>query len=157
MSYNGSKQLSSVSDNALPGRSVGYTYDGAGNLSAFNDPLGNVTTFAYTAAGDVGPPGLLKQIFYPSSAGLPFVTNTYDSLGRVAAQENAIGGVWNYFLAGYRSEENDPYGTQSSPHWRIVTRPVVVEPTGLRIDSLGRDAVRRLSWRQLRPDASALG
>ncbi len=106
LGYNGSKQLTSVSDNSSPARSVNYTYDDVGNLASFRDPLGNPTAFAYAA------PGLLSQVFYPSNPTTPFVTNVYDSLGRVATQTNANGATWNYFFAGYRSEEDDPYGTQ---------------------------------------------
>ena len=63
-------------------------------------------------------PALLTRIFYPSlPTGVPFVTNTYDTLGRVASQANAnnVSGnntTWNYYFAGYRSEEDDAYGTQ---------------------------------------------
>ncbi len=49
---------------------------------------------------------------YPANPTSAAVTNNYDSLGRVATQINANGAVWNYFFAGYRSEEEDPYGTQ---------------------------------------------
>ena len=46
----------------------------------------------------------------PSLQGSPFVTNTYDTLGRIATQANANGAQWDYFFAGYRSEEDDPFG-----------------------------------------------
>jgi YD repeat-containing protein len=116
LNYNDATQLTSVSDTG--GRSVAYAYDSAGNLSTFTDPLGNTTTFSYTPPGGTLTPGLLTQIFYPSQpAGIAFVTNTYDSLGRVASQANAnnVPGnntTWNYYFAGYRSEEDDAYGTQ---------------------------------------------
>lgn len=106
LTYNGAKQLTAVNDNSSPSRSVGYTYDGAGNLASFSDPLGNATTFAYAS------PGLLTQVFYPSNPGSPFVSNTYDTVGRVQTQTSANGATWNYYFAGYRSEEDDPYGTQ---------------------------------------------
>jgi RHS repeat-associated protein len=106
LTYDGSNKLSAVSDET--GRSVSYTFDSPGNLSAFTDPLGNSTTYTY----DPSVSGLLTQIFNPSFPSVPSVTNTYDTLGRVSAQTNANGATWNYFFAGYRSEENDPYGTQ---------------------------------------------
>ena len=117
LNYNGSSQLTSVSDNASPARTVAFGYDGSGDLISFTDPIGNVTTFSYTPPGAPLTPGLLTQIFYPSNPGTAFVTNTYDSLGRVASQTNANNApgnntTWNYYFAGYRSEENDPYGTQ---------------------------------------------
>jgi YD repeat-containing protein len=111
LSYNTSQQLTSVTDNSTPARSVAYAYDGAGNLVSFTDPLGNTMTFAYTPTGGSTPANLVAQIFYPSS-GAAFVTNTYDTLGRVAAQANANGATWTYFFAGYRSEEDNPYGTR---------------------------------------------
>lgn len=111
LGYNDAKQLTAVADNAWPPRSVNYTYDAAGNLASFADPLGNTTTFAYTQGGGGAPKDLLMQIFYPSGP-TPFATNVYDSLGRVAFQTNANGATWNYFFAGYRSEEVDPYGTR---------------------------------------------
>jgi YD repeat-containing protein len=113
LAYNGSRQLTSVADNTTPARSVSYTYDSGGNLASFADPLGNTTTFAYTPAGGTSPANLLAQIFYPSSA-TPFVSNGYDTLGRVATQTNANGASWSYFFAGYRSEEDDAYGTRHS-------------------------------------------
>ncbi|MBI2739224.1 MAG: RHS repeat-associated core domain-containing protein [Rhodospirillales bacterium] len=111
LSYNAAKQLTSVSDNAGPPRNVTFAYDTEGNLSSSTDPLGNATTYAYTSADGGAPRGLLSQVFYPSSP-VPFVTNIYDSLGRVAGQTNASGNTWTYFFAGYRSEEDDPVGTQ---------------------------------------------
>ena len=112
LAYNGSQQLAAVSDNASPLRTVNYGYDSKGNLVSFTDPLGNTTQFTYTPTGGGFPAGLLSQIFYPSNPTLPFVTTAYDSLGRVTAQTNANGSTWNYFFAGYRSEEDDSYGTQ---------------------------------------------
>ena len=91
-------------------------FDAAGNLASFSDPLGNTTGYAYAAPNGVLTAGLLSQIFYPSQPNA-FVTNTYDTLGRVASQANAnnVPGTntsWNYYFAGYRSEEDDAYGVQ---------------------------------------------
>jgi YD repeat-containing protein len=110
LGYNGSNQIASVGDNA--GRSVSYAYDGSGNLGSYSDPTGSRTTFSYLSATGTPTPGLLTSIFYPSLPGSAFVTNTYDTLGRVATQFNANGASWNYFFAGYRSEEVDPFGTR---------------------------------------------
>ena len=110
LAYNGAKQLAAVSDNT--GRSVSYAYDGNGNLASVVDALGFTTTFGYTPAGGPAPAGLLSEIFYPTRPGNAFVTNRYDTLGRVATQTNANGATWSYFFAGYRSEEIDPHGMQ---------------------------------------------
>jgi RHS repeat-associated protein len=113
LGYNASNQLAQVSDNSSPVRSVAYAYDAANssaNLTSFTDPAGKATTFSY----DI--PGRLTQVFYPSFP-TPFVTNTYDTLGRLMTQADANNGpsnntTWQYFLAGYRSEEVDPLGTR---------------------------------------------
>jgi len=110
LAYNAAKQLTAVSDNT--GRSVSYAYDGNGNLASVVDALGFTTTFGYTPAGGAAPTGLLSEIFYPTRPGNAFVSNRYDTLGRVATQTNANGATWSYFFAGYRSEEIDPNGTQ---------------------------------------------
>ena len=52
----------------------------------------------------------MTRILYPSFPSTPAVTNTYDSLDRVVTQTNAVGGTYQYFFAGYRSEEVDPDG-----------------------------------------------
>ncbi|CAN5129292.1 hypothetical protein BH10PSE6_BH10PSE6_20880 [soil metagenome] len=113
LDYNGSGQLASVTDNASPPRSVTYSYDGNGNLASATDPLDQTTTYSYVSIGEGQPPSLLSQLIYPANPTSPAATNIYDSLGRVATQINANGAVWNYYFAGYRSEEEDPYGTQN--------------------------------------------
>jgi hypothetical protein len=80
-----SRQLTSVTDNTTPARSVSYISDSAGNLASLSDPLGNATTYRYTPTGGTAPANLLTQIFDPSFA-TPFVSNIYDTLGRVASQ-----------------------------------------------------------------------
>ena len=96
--------LKQVQDDS--GRSVSYTYDPSGNLIGFTDTLGNLTSYAYAA------PGQLATVVNPSFPSTPFVTNSYDSLGRVMTQTDANGGAWQYFFAGTRSEEVDPKGTR---------------------------------------------
>ena len=110
LAYNGAKQLTSVADDS--GRNVAYAYDANGSLTSFTDTIGNPTTYRYAALSSGQPPALLTQIFYPSFPSTPAVTNVYDTLGRVARQTNANGATWNYFFAGYRSEEDDANGTQ---------------------------------------------
>jgi RHS repeat-associated protein len=96
--------VSQVSDDT--GRGVSFAYDGSGNLVDFVDAAGQTTRYAYDL------PGRLTQIFYPANPATAFVSNSYDLLGRVRTQANANGAAWQYFLAGSRSEENDPFGTQ---------------------------------------------
>ncbi len=94
-----SGRITKVSDGS---RSVGYTYDTAGNLVTYANALAQNTAFKYVA------PGAMSQIFYPSYPTVAFMTNTYDALGRVSSQSNAHGKVYSYYFAGSRSEEVGP-------------------------------------------------
>ena len=100
------------------GRQIGYGYDGGSNLASYTDPLSNQTSFAYDGAGR------LLQIFYPTQPGIPFVTNTYDALGRVSQQQNAEGASSSFYLAGSRSELVDAAGdrhiTYQTPGGRVI-------------------------------------
>ncbi|WP_375784009.1 RHS repeat-associated core domain-containing protein [Bradyrhizobium sp. Pha-3] len=96
--------LSQVSDGN--GRVVSYGYDAASNLSTYTDVLGQRTNYIYDL------PGRLTQIFDPASPGQAIVMNTYDSLGRIQTQASANNPPWQYFFAGTRSEEVDPFGTR---------------------------------------------
>ncbi|MGE0254355.1 MAG: RHS repeat-associated core domain-containing protein [Alphaproteobacteria bacterium] len=112
--YDGNGKLASVAVGSCgsPQRSVSYDYDDDDNLKSFTNAAGETTTFAYTTSGGAATPGLLTQIFYPAAPSTAFVTNTYDTLGRVARQANATGAAWDYFFAGYRSEEVDALGVR---------------------------------------------
>lgn len=101
--YTGSL-LTSVNDGT--GRSVAYTVT-SGNLVSFTDTNSKTTTYNY----DI--PGRLTKIFYPAFPSTAYLTNVYDSLGRIKTQSNAHGQVYTYYLAGSRSEEVDPVGNKS--------------------------------------------
>ncbi|MES2161415.1 MAG: RHS repeat-associated core domain-containing protein [Pseudomonadota bacterium] len=88
------------------GRSVGYGYTD-NDLTTFTDTTLKSTTFKY----DV--PGRLTQFFYPSYPSQAFLTNVYDSLGRVKTQNNAAGKQYSYYFADSRSEEVAPDGGSS--------------------------------------------
>ncbi len=115
LSYSG-PHLAVVTDDT--GRQVSYAYDAGGNLAGYSDPLSNQTVFAYDGAGR------LAQIFYPTQPASPFVTNTYDGLGRVYRQQNANGATSSFYLAGSRSELADPAGdrqiTYQTPGGRVI-------------------------------------
>ncbi len=112
--YDTSNRIVAVADSA--GRVVRYAYDTtngntSGNLVSFTDTLGHVTKYAYDH------PGRLTTITQPSFPTVPLLTNTYDSLDRVAAQADANNSPTNnttytFFFAGYRSEVDDPLGNQ---------------------------------------------
>ncbi|MBZ4417072.1 RHS repeat-associated core domain-containing protein [Myxococcus sp. RHSTA-1-4] len=96
-----SGRLTTVTDGA--GRSVQYTLTGS-NLTGVRNPRLNTTTYSYVQ------PGQVRSIFYPTAPTVAFVTNTYDSLGRVKEQLDANGMLTQYFVAGTRTEEVDPLG-----------------------------------------------
>ncbi|MBK7471421.1 MAG: RHS repeat-associated core domain-containing protein [Betaproteobacteria bacterium] len=117
-------RLINVSDGT---RSVSYTHDApTGNLTGFTDAAGQATTFEYDL------PGRLTRLFYPGNPLVPFVTNNYDSLGRVETQANALAQLYSYYFAGVRSEEVAPDG--SSKAWYLDGFGRVVKA----IDALGR-------------------
>ncbi|MBF0562948.1 MAG: RHS repeat protein, partial [Alphaproteobacteria bacterium] len=103
-SYNGSNQLTGVADGT--GRSVTYLYDASGNLQQATDPAGAATTYAYDPAN----PGRMTQYFKPSFPTIPFLTNSYDALGRVLTQTDAGGNATTLHFAGTRTEVDDALG-----------------------------------------------
>ncbi|OAM51999.1 hypothetical protein A7981_00445 [Methylovorus sp. MM2] len=90
-------------------RTVKYAYDtttgnaNSGTLLKFTDSLVKDTTYQYAA-------GRMTKLFYPSFPFTPAALNTYDTLGRVQTQTNAVGGLYSYYFAGSRSEEVGPNG-----------------------------------------------
>jgi RHS repeat-associated protein len=76
LNYSGAK-LASVTDGT--GRSVQYSLS-SNLLTAIKDPLLNDTTFQYDSNGR------FWKYFLPENPTSPMVTNTYDSLGRIASQ-----------------------------------------------------------------------
>ncbi|MDA9529572.1 hypothetical protein ACM42_14310 [Bradyrhizobium sp. CCBAU 25338] len=107
LSYVGGR-LTAVSDGQ---RSVGYAYSGS-NLASMTDPLGFITSYSYDMSGAYDTAGHLTQVFYPSNPGVPFVTNSYDGLGRVVRQANANNQSWSFYFAGSRSEIVDTLGNR---------------------------------------------
>ena len=102
LAYSGAPaHIATVTDDT--GRSIAYGYSGS-NLATFTDPLTFKSVFAYDGASH------LTQVFYPSQPSNAFVTNSYDTLGRVNAQANANGNVTSFYFAGSRTETVDPAG-----------------------------------------------
>lgn len=98
--YDASGNLITVSDGT--GRNVNFEVDSSGNLVKYRDTLGAETRYAYDAVSR------MTEIFRPENPNDPIVTNEYDSLGRVKTQTDAYNNEWEYFFAGWRSEEKDP-------------------------------------------------
>jgi RHS repeat-associated protein len=101
--------ISSISDGS---RTVSYAYSGT-NLATYTDALGQNTTYAYDTTGLQDTAGHLTQIFYPSHPTSAFVTVSYDTLGRVNQQTDANGNLSQAFIAGSRTEIDDPAGNRN--------------------------------------------
>jgi|GEM_PF-924223 RHS repeat-associated protein len=123
-------QLTAVNDNtgASP-RAVNYSYDANGDLTSAVDPLNYTTTFAYGAVGQ------LTRIFYPANPGSPFLSMSYDTLGRVNQQTDANGNVFTLRLAGTRGETDDPTGTARVSYFTPRGRTLAT------IDGLGSSSI----------------
>lgn len=68
------------------GRQVRYSYDSSGRLEEVIDPAGGVTRYTYDGAD--------RMLSLRDPRGIVFLTNEYDSDGRVVRQTQADGGVW---------------------------------------------------------------
>ena len=102
--YDGYGQLASVNDGN--NHSVVFTIDySTGNLTIVKDPLNNQTTYQYDQRGR------LTKVFRPANPTSPVVENIYDSLHRVKQQKDAYNNIWNFYLAGHRSQETAPNNT----------------------------------------------
>lgn len=123
LGYTGDK-LTSVSDGE--GRTVSYAYDTDGNLVTFTDAAGEDTVYEYDE------PGRMTKVFYPDRPTLPYVTNVYDTLGRVMTQISAAGDTYEYFIAGTRTDEDDPLGNTTTRYFDSHMREVLL------IDKLGQ-------------------
>ena len=125
---NAAGRVTQVSDGT---RSVKYAYDTSGNLVTYTDAAAKTTSFQYDL------PGRLTKLYYPSNPTVAFVTNVYDSLGRVQTQSDANGQAYTYYFAGSRSEELGPLGRS------LVSYPDGFGKVLRSIDPLGRVTTNR--------------
>jgi RHS repeat-associated protein len=103
--------LQSVSDGTGRSVSFGYSATGPTVLLQFNDLLGNATTYAYDNTWlTTNKAAMLTQFFLPQNPSNAVCTNTFDTLGRVASQKNIFNNTWTIYVAGWRSEIDDPNG-----------------------------------------------
>lgn len=79
-------RITSATDNS--GRTVQYAYDTAGHLSTVTDAAGGVTTYTYD--------GQNRMLTIKDPRGIVYLTNQYDSFGRVIQQTNADGGTYQF-------------------------------------------------------------
>ncbi len=93
------------------GRQVRYTYDELGRLESVRDPAGGVTRYTYDSAHRI--------LTLTNARGITFLSNEYDSAGRVVRQIQADGGVWTFAYTstgGYISQTvvTDPRGNATT-------------------------------------------
>lgn len=86
LNYDNSYRITSIADPI--GRSVLYAYNTQGTLASVTDPAGGVTQYAYDVNNN------LTSITDPR--GITFLTNTFDSSGRVIKQVDGVGGVTTF-------------------------------------------------------------
>lgn len=98
--YNASNHITKVTDSA--GREVSYTYTPAGDLDTVIDALGGVTDYDYDLQHR------LTKITDPR--GTAFLTNSYDSQGRINQQTDGSGNVWAFSYASGQTQVTDPEG-----------------------------------------------
>lgn len=128
LNYTGGK-LTSVTDGT--GRSVSFTLDANSNQTAFVDANGKTTSYSYDN------PGRMTAYFLPANPLTAAATNVYDSLSRVKTQSNARSQVWNYYIAGSRSEIVDPIGNRDIFYFNAlggITRQI--DALGFKTDNV---------------------
>jgi RHS repeat-associated protein len=142
------------------GRSLNLTYDSSQHITSITDPIGRVVRYTYTPQGylqtvtDANTPAGVTTYGYDTNNNLQtitdarnieYLTNTYDSNGRVIQQQTADGAVtrFAYTLANATiptspvllTTVTDPLGNQTTYHFN---------PSGFLLDvtdALGRETV----------------
>lgn len=77
--YDGSDRITEAKDNS--GRTVGYEYDASGRLWKVTDANGGVTEYTYDASH--------RMVTIEDARGIVYLTNEYDTNGRVVRQTQA--------------------------------------------------------------------
>jgi RHS repeat-associated protein len=91
--YDSANRVTKAKDNA--GRTVNYTYDAGGRLWQVTDPNGGITTYTYDSSN--------QMLTIKDPRGIVYLTNEYDTSGRVSKQTQADGST---FLFAYTVDGN---------------------------------------------------
>jgi RHS repeat-associated protein len=102
--YNASNHITKAADST--GREVNYTYNGAGDLTTVTDPLNGVTSYAYDSQHR------LTSMTDPRN--VTFLTNTYDSQGRVVEQRDGENNLWTLEYGPGETTVTQPEGGSRS-------------------------------------------
>ncbi|WP_162938765.1 RHS repeat-associated core domain-containing protein [Brevundimonas naejangsanensis] len=139
-------------DGANASRAVLIERDGFGNQLSHTDALGRVHRFTISVASGVKQRYRLDEVYGPSSASMPILRYTYDSLDRVMEARDAIAiatpgarSAHQFFIAeGFRSERQDPlggrYAVEASKDGRLQSH---IDEMG-RVSTATYDGRRRL-------------
>ena len=102
------QQLTSVSDNGTPSRTVSYgystTYNAQGDLTTFTDAEGKTSTYIYDTNHQITAElDALSRLV---------VTNIYDTQGHITTQftQGATNKTWRIYWSGWQTTEFDPAG-----------------------------------------------
>ncbi|MEU6408840.1 RHS repeat-associated core domain-containing protein [Microbispora sp. NPDC046933] len=106
LSYDAQHRVVQARDNI--GRTVGYTYNAAGRLETVTDPAGKVTRYTYDSSG--------RLATARDGRGITYLTNEYDTAGRVRRQTLTDGQVYDF---AYTTDANGQ-----------ITETRVTEPGG---------------------------
>jgi RHS repeat-associated protein len=84
--YDSSNRVTQAKDNT--GRTVNYTYDAGGRLWKVTDPAGGVTEYTYDTSN--------RMLTLKDARGIVFLTNEYDTAGRVTKQTQADNSTYQF-------------------------------------------------------------
>ncbi len=84
--YDASYRVTQAKDTI--GRTVTYTYDASGRLATVTNPVGGVTSYTYDASH--------RMLTLTDARGITFLTNEYDTAGRVVRQTQADGTTYQF-------------------------------------------------------------
>ncbi|GAA1722452.1 hypothetical protein GCM10009765_82990 [Fodinicola feengrottensis] len=152
--YDALNRTTAAIDNT--GRTVSYGYDSHGHLATVTDPTGGVSSYTYDSNG--------RMATAANHRGQVYLTNTYDSYGRVSKQVLGDGGTYQFAYTldaaerltetrmtdqlgtvhqyifnktGYLTSYTTGYGNSLAQTVTVVRDPVSNQPTSYT-DALGR-------------------
>jgi YD repeat-containing protein len=112
LAYDNAHRITEARDNI--GRTVSYTYDAGGRLSTVTNPAGDMTQYAYDTAGRITS--------ITDARGIAYLTNEYDTNGRVARQTLTDGQVFEFeYVLSSEGRVSEARVTQPDGSMRRVT------------------------------------
>ncbi|MEC4020976.1 RHS repeat-associated core domain-containing protein [Streptomyces sp. H27-D2] len=87
LAYDAQHRVTAARDNT--GRTTAYTYDGAGRLETVTDPAGKTASYTYDGTSN-------RLATAKDARGITYLTNTFDTKGRVAEQTLTEGAKYTF-------------------------------------------------------------